>query len=257
MGKFLLVVVVAGAAGAQTITEFGAAAATGTAGGAAGKQVSNGITAIFGKVDQQTKAAAKADPAKPETAKPEAVKKEEARTDTSPASASSASPDPGPATKPAGAPAPKAAIKSSTKPAAASISKAAPMPEKRPETANPPSLARTGGRVVPNSVPDPPPPAVSRTAVSKPAPPPAPKPELEVAPILPPPPPPREASAEDLKSIAPGTIREEVLKLGAPASRITMIDDGHLVEIYSYMSRNATLGVVRLSDGAVSRVELR
>jgi len=36
-----------------------------------------------------------------------------------------------------------------------------------------------------------------------------------------------------------------------------MMDDGHLLEIYSYATSNATFGVVRLSDGAVSRVELR
>jgi hypothetical protein len=45
---------------AQTLTEFGAVAAGSTVGGASGKSVSNSISAIFGKVDQQTaKAAAK------------------------------------------------------------------------------------------------------------------------------------------------------------------------------------------------------
>jgi hypothetical protein len=45
---------------AQTMTEFGAVAAGSAVGGASGKSVSNGISAIFGKVDQQTaKAAAK------------------------------------------------------------------------------------------------------------------------------------------------------------------------------------------------------
>ena len=39
---------------AQTLTEFGAVAAESAVGGASGKSVSNGITAIFGKVDQQT-----------------------------------------------------------------------------------------------------------------------------------------------------------------------------------------------------------
>ena len=44
----------------QTLTEFGAVAAGSAVGGASGKAVSNGINAIFGKVDQQTaKAAAK------------------------------------------------------------------------------------------------------------------------------------------------------------------------------------------------------
>ncbi len=48
-----------------------------------------------------------------------------------------------------------------------------------------------------------------------------------------------------------------MLKLGAPASRISMFDDGHVLEIYTYAASNATFAVVRLSDGAVSRVELR
>jgi hypothetical protein len=52
-------------------------------------------------------------------------------------------------------------------------------------------------------------------------------------------------------------MREEVLKLGPPASRISMFDDGHFLEIYSYATRNTPIGVVRLNDGAVSRVELR
>ena len=73
-------------------------------------------------------------------------------------------------------------------------------------------------------------------------------------PALPPPP---RATADDLKTLASGTARAEVLKLGAPASRITMYDDGHLVEIYRYQSRDTTLGVVRLSDGTVSSVQVR
>ena len=39
---------------AQNLTEFGAVAAGSAVGGASGKSVSNGINAIFGKVDQQT-----------------------------------------------------------------------------------------------------------------------------------------------------------------------------------------------------------
>jgi len=45
--------------------------------------------------------------------------------------------------------------------------------------------------------------------------------------------------------------------MGAPASRITMYDEGHLVEIYRYQSRDTTFGVVRLSDGSVSSVQVR
>src|SRR5277367_5262393 len=49
----------AGLAGAQTMTEVGASAAGGAIGSAAGKKVSEGITAIFGKVDKAAGKAAK------------------------------------------------------------------------------------------------------------------------------------------------------------------------------------------------------
>jgi hypothetical protein len=74
--------------------------------------------------------------------------------------------------------------------------------------------------------------------------------------VLPPPPPPH-VTTDDLKALTDGTSRGEVLKLGPPASRVTMYDDGHLVEIYRYQSRDTTLGVVRLSDGSVSNVQVR
>jgi hypothetical protein len=51
--------------------------------------------------------------------------------------------------------------------------------------------------------------------------------------------------------------RLAVLKLGAPASRVTMVDAGHLLEIYRYANRDASFGVVRLNDGVVSSVEVR
>jgi hypothetical protein len=79
---------------------------------------------------------------------------------------------------------------------------------------------------------------------------------VQPIPVLAPPPPPH-ATPEDLQTLASGTNRSEVLKLGAPASRITMYEDGHLVEIFRYQSRESTFGVVRLSDGAVSNVQLR
>jgi hypothetical protein len=50
--------------------------------------------------------------------------------------------------------------------------------------------------------------------------------------------------------------REDLLKLGAPAARITMSDDGHLLETFSYMDKDASLGRVRLTDGVVSTVEV-
>lgn len=108
------------------------------------------------------------------------------------------------------------------------------------------------------SVPPPPPPA-HHAAVHKA--PPAPLAlSAEPAPpvIAPPPPPPApEATADDLHRVTTGMKREDVLKFGLPASRITMFDEGHLVEIYRYMAKDDTFGVVRLSDGAVSSVQVK
>jgi hypothetical protein len=114
------------------------------------------------------------------------------------------------------------------------------------------------GVVKDHSLVPPPPPPVRRAAVVPP-PPPAPQGSnviRQTIPVLPPPPPPH-VTTEDLKALAGGTSRGDVLKLGPPASRVTMYDDGHLVEIYRYQSRDTTLGVVRLSDGSVSNVQVR
>ena len=110
-----------------------------------------------------------------------------------------------------------------------------------------------GRAVVTDSVPPPPPlasEAVKRVEAPKP---PSPVVVVEVAP--PPPPPP--VTPEDLLALTVGQAREEVLKLGQPASRITMFEDGHLLEIYRYMSGDITFGVVRLENGAVSQVDVR
>ncbi len=179
---------VAAIACAQTMTEVGASAAGSAVGSAAGKKVSEGITAIFGKVDKSTARAAK----QPEDE-----------------------------------------------------SKSAPLVDVGPGTPR----ASSHGESVP-----PPPPARSHRAS-------APKPVAEpmaeiMPPPPPPPPPPPQITAADLKKIANGMNREDVLKLGAPASRITMDDDGHLLEIFSYMDKDTSIGRVRLTDGAVSSVEV-
>ena len=106
----------------------------------------------------------------------------------------------------------------------------------------------------------PPPPPPSKRAANVPPPPP-----VETSPtitalrqpmvVLPPPPPP-QVTPDDLKSLASGTGRTDVLKMGAPAARISMYDDGHLVEIYRYQSHDRTIGVVKLSDGTVSSVQV-
>lgn len=170
--------------------EHAAAAAGGSAGGVAGKKVSDGLTKVFNKVDQQTAKAA--------------------QSGTSPTNTPLIEVGPG---------VPKAT-------AAESV---------------------------------PPPPPAHHAAVHKalPAPlaaPPEPAPAI-IAP--PPPPPPPEATLDDLHKLTAGMKREDVLKFGLPASRITMFDDGHLVEIYRYMAKDETFGVVRLSDGAVYSVQVR
>jgi len=103
-----------------------------------------------------------------------------------------------------------------------------------------------------------PPPPAKKVAVVPPPPSLAPQaPAVVTTPVLVlPPPPPPQATTEDLKTLASGTSKAEVLKLGAPSSRITMIDDGHLVEIFRYQTRQTTIGVVRLSDGSVSSVQV-
>lgn len=230
-----LALMLAGPAAAQTITEFGAAAAGGTAGGAAGKRVSDGLTNVFGKVDQQTKAAAKQD-----------LEKQEKTPSTPAASSISASPAPGPA---ASSPAPSAGHAPKAAPAAKiSSARTARRPPVRHEEIQ---------REEPVSVPDPPALRSHSAAVAK-APAPEPPPPPAAAPAPPPPPPAPEITVDALKSIAPGEERDQVLKLGIPSTRITMFgDDGHLLEIYSYVTKNALLGIVRLSDGEVSKVELR
>jgi hypothetical protein len=242
LGRFAIALALAGIASAQAMTEYGAAAAGGAVGAAAGKKVSDGITNIFGKVDQQTKAAAKKEPPKPE--KPAATSTSTSDTSTSDrptatANVSPSGPTGGSSTGPASpAPAP------------------APAPKPRPAAAPTASVSRTNKRAVVN-VPDPPPAPGERITPRKPVAPPPPPVVEEAAPVVPPPPPPPVATAENLQAITTGETREEVLKLGLPAARITMFDDGHLLEIYSYSVQNKTFGVVRLSDGAVSRVELR
>jgi hypothetical protein len=103
-----------------------------------------------------------------------------------------------------------------------------------------------------------PPPPVKKVAAVPPPPPLATPAPVVITPVIVLPPPPPQTTPEDLKALARGSSREEVLRLGVPSSRITMIgDDGHLVEIFRYQARETTYGVVRLSDGSVSSIEVR
>jgi tetratricopeptide (TPR) repeat protein len=69
---------------------------------------------------------------------------------------------------------------------------------------------------------------------------------------------PPEVAAGDLQKVTAGMSREQLLKFGSPAGRLTMDDDdGHLIEIYQYSANGASLGTVRLTDGTVFSVEIR
>jgi hypothetical protein len=238
MGRILLWFAMAGVLSAQTITEVGAAAAGGATGGAAGKKVSGGITKIFGNIDKQTAEAAKTSPeteTKPETAKTAAA--------TAATAASSATA--GPSNVPAPPRAPKVLLKRPEKSADETAAKIDRSIERPTEKSDYNSLV-------------PPPPPIQHAAVRRPEPkpvepPPAPEPPPPPA-VIPPPPP---VTADDLRAVTAGVNREDVLKIGQPASRITMFDDGHLSEIFRYGTGNSMLGIVHLSDGVVTSVDLR
>ena len=191
MRNLALILLLSTAAFSQNVTEFGAVTAGSTVGGASGKAVSNGINAIFGKVDQQTAKAA-ATPIKKEVPEPPPFK----------VSQGVPSDDTG------GVPLP-------------------PSPHKR-AVASP---------VAQYTLPQ----EITRIRSLS-----------DVAPTLPPPP---EMSPEEFRRISTGTTRGDVLRLGTPASKITMFDDGHLVELYSYRQNGQKFGTLRLTDGAVSSIE--
>lgn len=72
------------------------------------------------------------------------------------------------------------------------------------------------------------------------------------------PPPRKEPTAEELASIHVGASEQELVSaLGQPESKVTIPDDGHLVEICQYWSNGRQLGTVRLDNGQVVNVESR
>ena len=192
MRNLALFLLITSTAFSQNLTEFGAITAGSTVGGASGKAVSNGINAIFGKVDQQTaKAAVK--PTAKDVPEPPPFKVSQGV----------------PADDNGGVPLP-------------------PSPHKRPA-----SLVPVAQYSLPREV-------TRFQSLS------------DVAPALPPPP---EMSPEEFRKISTGMPRTDVLHFGIPASKITMFDDGHLVEVYSYRQNGQKFGTLRLTDGAVSSVE--
>ncbi len=71
---------------------------------------------------------------------------------------------------------------------------------------------------------------------------------------IPTPVPERQPTAEDLQSLTTGATREQLAdRMGKPSAKITMAEDGKLVEVYTY--RNA--GTVRMVDGTVADIRLK
>jgi hypothetical protein len=71
-------------------------------------------------------------------------------------------------------------------------------------------------------------------------------------------PPRKEPTAEDLATIQVGASEEQVASaLGQPESKVTIPDDGHLLQICQYWSKGKQLGTVRLDNGQVVNVESR
>jgi hypothetical protein len=64
-------------------------------------------------------------------------------------------------------------------------------------------------------------------------------------------------SPADLSKVTVGMSREELLKLGPPAGRISFPEAGHLMETYQYVVDGKTVGRIRLTDGVVSSVDLK
>ena len=66
--------------------------------------------------------------------------------------------------------------------------------------------------------------------------------------------PPPVMTAASFKNVSSGMSRGELLRMGPPAFKVTMDEDGHLVELFTYNESGQRLGSVKLSDGAVASV---
>jgi hypothetical protein len=68
----------------------------------------------------------------------------------------------------------------------------------------------------------------------------------------------KEPTAEELASIQVGASEQEMITaLGQPESKVTIPDDGHMVQICQYWSKGKQLGTVRLDNGQVVNIETR
>jgi hypothetical protein len=144
----------------------------------------------------------------------------------------------------------KTAAKAAADKARAEKEKNEPMLEVGPGV---PHNHAAGAKAEPKESVPPPPPVRHAARHSAPPPPPAPEPVAVPAPEPPPAPP---ITATDLRTIAVGATRDDVVKLGIPSARVTMFDDGHVLEVFRYVLKETDIGTVRLTDGAVSSVQV-
>jgi hypothetical protein len=179
----------------QALVDHAAAAAGASIGATAGKPLSNGITAIFGKVDDTTAQAAKK-PAEKDKDKAEKSKPEKPSALGSAPSASAS----GPST-----------------------------PSSRPQRA---SSSRPSRRVVQSSSwPEP----VVYTQVP--------------APVA------KEPALQDLLNVQIGTKEQDCIAgLGTPSSRISIPEEGHMIELLRYTAQGRLLGTIRVDNGQVVNV---
>jgi hypothetical protein len=67
-----------------------------------------------------------------------------------------------------------------------------------------------------------------------------------------------EPTAEEFATIQVGASEQDmVTKLGQPESKVTIPDDGHMLQTCQYWSKGKQLGTVRLDNGQVVSVESR
>jgi hypothetical protein len=78
-----------------------------------------------------------------------------------------------------------------------------------------------------------------------------------VRPAEPPAAPKPVVTSDILAGVVAGTPRQQLLSLGPPSARITMQQDGHLLEVYDYLGQDVPIGVVHLKDGVVDTVDIR
>ena len=184
----------------QALVDHAAAAAGASIGATAGKPLSNGLTAVFGRVDETTTKAAK-QPAEKDKDKADKTKAEK------PSALGAA---------------PGSSTSGPSSPATASA---------RPQRA---STSRPVRRAVPPA--------------------PSPEPIVYLTPVVAPPP--KEPALQDLLNVQIGSKEQDcIAALGAPSSRISIPEEGHMTELLRFTAKGRLLGTIRLDNGQVVNVQ--